>query len=405
MKRRDLKILFHTNAPWSHSGYSVEAKMLIKRMITDGWKTACSCNFGLQGSYIEWGGIPCYPTLNDPYGSDAVGQHAKDFGAHIIIPFQDIWTLNPQALFDINQKGYKIVPYCPIDKDPVPPNVASNLRFSHRIITFSRFGHKTLEDAGLTSTLILEGTDVNIYKSMDQQEMRKKYNIRSDVFVFGMIAANKENPPRKGFQEAIEAFKLFHDRHNEAVLIIHSNQVIPSGFPIVQFAQHLNIQKSVLFIADYNEIVKSSNIKCAEHYNTFDVLLHPSQTEGFGLTVIEAGSCGKLAIVNDSTSMPEMIVEGKTGFICKRAGRRFVNDLSYVDYADVPSLYECMEKAYKLVKEHPEKTMQDCRDHIMKNYNIDTIYNEKWVKILTELQDEIIPLNNEKTSSNISIAG
>ena len=390
MKRRDLRILFNTNALWAHSGYSVEAKMLIKRMIADGWKVAISCNYGLQGSMIEWEGITCYPQLNDPYGSDAILNHGKDFKADIIIPFQDIWTLNPQALHDMYQKGYKFVPYCPIDKSPVPPNVVSNLRFSHRIITFSRFGQKTLEEAGLTSTLILEGTDINTYKPMDKIEMRKKYNIRQDVFVFGMIAANKENPPRKGFQEAIEAFKLFHDKHKEAVLIIHSNQVVPTGFPIIQLAQYLGIQKNILFISDYEEIVKSSNQKCAEHYNTFDALLHPSQTEGFGLTVIEAGSCGKPVIVNDSTSMPEMIVEGKTGYVCKRASRRYTNDLSFVDVADVPSLYECMEKVYTLVKEHPEKTMQVCRNHIKEKYNIDTLYKDKWVIILEQLQEELI---------------
>src|SRR3989304_4834575 len=122
----------------------------------------------------------------------------------------------------------------------------------------------------------------------------------------------------------------------------------------------------------------------------FDCLLHPSQTEGFGLTVVEAQSAGIPVIINDCHSMPKLIIDGKTGFKCKKKKPKYTNDLSWVYPADVNSLYEQMEKVYKIIKENPKKVKTDCRNHIKKNFNIDTIYEEKWKPMLERLQLEIL---------------
>lgn len=53
-------------------------------------------------------------------------------------------------------------------------------------------------------------------------------------------------------------------------------------------------------------------------YQTADVLLFPTVREGFGLAAAEAMACGLPVVATDCSSLPELIDEGKGGFLCPR---------------------------------------------------------------------------------------
>lgn len=403
-KRRDLKFVWNSNGPHTNSGYGVETRDLLFRFVKDGWNAAAIAFWGSEGyPTYQYGHdliddrfkdirLKVYPKMDSPFGSDALAAHAIDYKADVVFTMQDVPNLDPANL---QQLRYWI-PYVPIDKDPCPPSVLDKLRYAYKIITFSKFGQDTLLKAGFTSTLILEGTDPELLKPMDKVQSRTDFGVPQEAFIFGMIAANKENPPRKSFQESLEAFKMFSDKHEEARLFIHSQQRGPGGFPVEDFARHLGILEKIIFTAPYHAVFNSDSKRIAKEMNCFDVLLHPSRTEGFGLTVIEAMSCGVPVIVNGTTSMPEMVIDGVTGFVCKPSNIGFWTlDNSYTYSPDVQSLYEKMEEAYALVKANPLGVAKACRDHILQNYNIDDIYKNSWVPFLEELQEEIIPLQKD----------
>ena len=398
-KRRDLKILWQSNAPFANSGYSVFTRDLLFRLLKDDWKVECSTmGAGVDAYPVIIHGedliddrfkgfkLKVYPKMYEAYGSDSLVFHGIQSKANVIFSMQDVWTLQSAEL----SKLKVWVSYVPIDKYPVPQNVIEKLQYAYKIITYSSFGQKALEEKGFTSTLIVEGTDTEIFKPMDKAEMRKKYGIPQDIFLFGMIGANKENPPRKGYQEVIEAFKLFCDKHPDARIFFHTQQVTPGGFPIKQLANTLGISNKFFFLDDYRGTFNSRSQDIAEEMNMFDVLLHPSQTEGFGLTPIEAMSCGIPAIVNDTTAMPEMVIPGKTGEICKTDRHRYTPDATWIWTADVQDLYECMERLYS--KLHQANTVaKDCRDHVFENYNIDKLFVEKWIPLFEQLQQDLLP--------------
>lgn len=390
MKRRDLKILWHSNAPWSFSGYGTFTGQLARRLKEDGWQIALSCNYGLQGTPIEWEGIKCYPTIADPMGGDSIVFHSQEFGANVVFVMQDVWTLNPSYLSQLKT----FIPYVPIDKSPVPPNVLANLRFAFKIISFAQFGHDELAKSGFASDLIVEGTDTEVFKPLNKKkELRQKMGLPETAFIWAVIGANKENPPRKGFQESIEGFKMFHDKHpDSAMFVSYAQQTNPGGFPIKEYAHYLGLDGVVFYPNDYLTAITGSSTMMNDFYNASDALLHPSQTEGFGLCIIEAQSAGIPAVVQDCHSMPALIKEGKTGFAAKTLHKRFVNDGSFVHVADSNSVYSCMEKVYKMVKDNPEQVAKDTRANIVDNFNIDTLVKEKWVPLLESLQDKLIPL-------------
>jgi glycosyltransferase involved in cell wall biosynthesis len=221
------------------------------------------------------------------------------------------------------------------------------------------------------------------------KDARTKLNLPQDMFLFGMIAANKENPPRKGFQEALEAFAEFNKNHPNSGIFFHTQQTSPTGFPIQQFASHLGIDKNIFFLNPYIATFKATSDNVAQEINACDAVLHPSMTEGFGLLVVEGQACGKPVIIQDCTSMPELIIPGKTGWMCGTQKKWWRNSGGYVHMADPISLHEQMEKVFEALSKK-NTIAEDARKNILENYNIDTIFKEQWIPFFEDLQEELL---------------
>ena len=395
MKRHDLKILLHGDAIWSQSGYAVFLDWFIRRLLLEGFQVSQAAKAGLAGHWIDYkmdeGTLRMYPSVDDPHASDSMFYGARHWGAHVAISMIDVWVIPPQWIQQLKSLGCRWIPYLPIDSSPVSPNTLRPLPLADKIITFSQFGQDQLIKHGFVSEMIHEGVDVNKLVPQNKVEAKKKVGIPPDVFLWGMIAANKENPPRKAFQEALEAFKMFSDVHPEARLFVGTQQISPSSFPIREYANYLGIIDKLFFPDQLFISVLATRDDVVNYYNAFDALLHPSQTEGFGLTVVEAQACGVPVVVNNAHSMPELIVEGKTGELSQPSSRWFTNAASFWEKPDVTSIYFAMEKIHKRIRENPAQVMQDCRNHVVENFNIDKIFKEQWLPYLEALQDEILP--------------
>jgi len=59
-------------------------------------------------------------------------------------------------------------------------------------------------------------------------------------------------------------------------------------------------------------------------------LIHPSVGECFGLSIVEALACGTNVIVSRDGAFPEIVIEGKTGFLCETF-EQYVNAVKNVD--------------------------------------------------------------------------
>ena len=343
-----------------------------------------SCFYGLEGGAITVNGLKCYPKMGQPWGSDAAYYHQQDYKADCVITFQNPWPMNPNLLYKI--KNW--VAYVPIEFDP--PNLPNIERLSkaYRLISLSKFGYKSLKKVGLQSTLIEEAVDTEVFTPLDGKALRKEMGIPQEDFVFGMVAANKDNPPRKAFQHCMDAFARFHKNHPKSAMYFHVLLQQDGGFPIQDYAKHLGISKKIFFTPPYNMMFKSPHPVINKIMNTFDVLLNPSSGEGFGLPIVEAQSVGVPVIVNNWTSMPELVEAGVTGEICDHGYKQWLNLKTFSAMPDLDSLYAKMELLYKYARD--EKTKTACRQRVLKNYDMNTRVKENWIPFLTKLQDELL---------------
>lgn len=61
-----------------------------------------------------------------------------------------------------------------------------------------------------------------------------------------------------------------------------------------------------------------SREELVEVYNRCDILLLPSRLEGFGYAVAEAMACGKPVVCTNGSSLPELLIDQKGGFLCEQ---------------------------------------------------------------------------------------
>lgn len=382
IKEKKLRILWSSNAPWSTSGYGQITQELLPYIRDEGYNVALSNFFGLMGGKIILDNMLQYPVVNHTYGSDAMVLHGKDFEADITISLADQWVLHPNDL----QQTRRYIPWCPVDHDPVPLGVLNNLRFAYRVIAMSKHGQKELARNGIASTYIPHTVNTELFKPMDKVERKQKAGINPDTFVVGMIAANKDNPPRKSFQEALDAFKMFLQKQPNSVIYIHSNPEFPGGFNFKQYADFIGIGNRLIFPDPYILNFNTPKESMPLIINTFDVLLAPSVSEGFAIPIIEALSCGVPVITTNFTAMPEHVVHGKTGYIVKVAYKRFTPQGSYNGIPDVLDIHNGLVEIYKKDR---VKMGEEARKFAIENYDTKRIFETKWKRFLASLEAEV----------------
>lgn len=90
--------------------------------------------------------------------------------------------------------------------------------------------------------------------------------------------------------------------------------LIAGGGPLrdelAEHARRLGIAETVVFTGYVAEEDK------AAHFNLADVFFFPSAMEGFGLSVAEAMSSGLPVVTSNRGSIPELAIDGETGFVC-----------------------------------------------------------------------------------------
>lgn len=306
-----MNINWLSNAPWSSTGYGNQTRLFTPRIKQLGHDVSITAFYGLEGAVLNWGGMRVYPRAYHPYGQDVASANAQHAKADIMISLMDAWVCDPK------QYRVKWVPWFPIDMEPLPPPVKDKVQYAYERIVFSKFGASMMEQAGLTYLYVPHGVETNTYMPIDRKQARQLVNLPDDKFIVGMVAANKGNPSRKALCQNITGFRMFHEKHKDSVLYLHTQKSEfgeNAGVNLPEFVayQGLEIGKDVIFADQYQGIIGFPDEYMNALYNAFDVHLLVSMGEGFGIPILEAQAAGCPVIVGDWTSMSELCFSGWT---------------------------------------------------------------------------------------------
>ncbi len=318
-KPRGLRIGWFSNSAHVRTGYGVQCKYIMPGLadMPEVEEVVQLSFYGTTGGTCtqRFGGktFTVVPMIDsDPWGNDHIAQYAIEHQLDAIISLCDIWPLNEQW-----GSGFRWLPYCPIDVMPVPEKFQQRLRNAYLPITYAQHGRDALDALGIENVYIPHGCDTSIYRPMprSQKAFRRQMDwpqAAIDGYVYGMVAANKGYPPRKGFPEAFEAFARVAAEHDDVWLYLHTLMGAQHGGPdLVQMARDYGIADRVL--APNQHLYQSGaydDTDMARLYNCFDVLLAPSYSEGFGIPLIEAQANGVPVITTNAFAMSELCGAG-----------------------------------------------------------------------------------------------
>lgn len=139
----------------------------------------------------------------------------------------------------------------------------------------------------------------------------KNYNSRQNIVGYLGIL-NK----RKGICNLIKAMRIIKDKKIDCRL------VVVGGGPLLEYIKskvvNFGLEKTVDLRGriDYSELAK--------YYNEMKLFILPSYAEGIPSTIFEAMACGTPVLATSVGGIPDIVVDGQTGFVIKSVDPQFI---------------------------------------------------------------------------------
>ncbi len=303
-----------TDSPYSSTGYGQVMYSLLKRWQKYkgfefkhiGWQSWERQHKRAEGYYV-------LPRAKQDYGYDVLLTHILKEKPDILLTLCDVgWQSGYiNIVREAKKKGWQgtWMAYIPIDSNVIAwtwDNIFANIDV---IIAMSKWGYKQIKSVGTANELYMipHGVDLNIYKPLDKQKLKKKGGLDN----FFVIGACGRNQIRKMWVYLLKGFARFAQDKNDVLLLLHTDEDPPAGMNAgwsIPYLTHLyNITNKVKLTVPKLSVVDRlyiSHEKINKIYNLFDVMCFPTGGEGFGLPILEAQASG----------VPVMTTAFTTGF-------------------------------------------------------------------------------------------
>ena len=204
--------------------------------------------------------------------------------------------------------------------------------------------------------VVPNGIDILKFKPQNKMQLRRELDLPQNAYIFTFVANNPTKNPFKDYDTLLRSLYFLNKKTRKKVLYL-----------AVGMTEQDDLDKDVAikaipYIKDQAELAK--------YYSLSDVYLHAAKAENFPLTILEALSCGIPVITTAVGGIPEIIENGKNGFLVAKGDAK-----------------DMAEKALKLImnKELYKKCSLQARKDASEKYSL-----EKMSRAYLDYYDEII---------------
>lgn len=145
--------------------------------------------------------------------------------------------------------------------------------------------------------------DERVYQKKHLPSLKKEYGIQADEKVIIHVSNFRKV---KRVPDVVKAFHLIQQKIPAKLLLVGDG---PEVTVVSKLVKSLQLEDKVLFLG------KQDNLD--QLYSISDLLFLLSQKESFGLVLLEAMACGVPCIGTRVGGIPEVIEDGKTGYIAE----------------------------------------------------------------------------------------
>lgn len=220
------------------------------------------------------------------------------------------------------------------------------------VLTPSIYMAKYLNEIGIQSTQAIHlGVDLNIF-TMDKKDLsfRKRLNLCEDKIILLFVGRFSKE---KQIHRLIDVLKILNYQYSNKYHLI-----LVGGGPEEEKIKNMNLNDVTIlpYCHDKEELAKI--------YNSSDIFITASDSETFGLCLLEAQSCGLPVVALEHTSIPEVVYRKE--FLAK-------DTQDFADKIQIVSNILC------------EKFRREIRDFSVNNFSWDKTF-EKLFYIYQELR-------------------
>ncbi|OJW83995.1 MAG: N-acetyl-alpha-D-glucosaminyl L-malate synthase BshA [Bacteroidetes bacterium 46-16] len=162
----------------------------------------------------------------------------------------------------------------------------------------------------------------------------------------------------KRVEDVVRVFELVHERMPSKLLMIGDG---PERQHIEELCRTLRVCNDIRFLGKQEHI--------SEIFSISDLFILPSLTESFGLSALEAMACGIPVISTNTGGLPEINVQGKTGYL-----------------SDVGDVHDMAEKAVYIL-ENDDRLQQFKDAAILHARNFE---KQRIIPLYEQLYDKVI---------------
>jgi len=214
-----------------------------------------------------------------------------------------------------------ILYYVPVDGTNVPPLWTEPIPKVTTTLTMSKHG-ATFFDSEET---VWHGADTELFWPIwekpkttttgltitTKEEAKAAFGYSADSFLIGRVDSNSE---RKDYASMIKALWPLMEKHEEVIAHLHCQNEGGTGIrfdPLL--SRNPNVDPDRFFFPGLHNSFEGWAIQDLNVlYSAFDLFVSTSRGEGFGLTLLEAASCGIPIVAQDVSAIPEVCGPGAT---------------------------------------------------------------------------------------------
>lgn len=322
------------------------------------------------------------------------------FEPEVIVSIEDVPA--PEYVYDLTTTtgnfvaGGILIHNCPIDHDPVPQRVLDCLEGAYLPLTYSKWGHTMLRNAGVPNRYIAHGVETNTFRILDDGEVARfrQQVLGNPEHLTIMVAANKGFPDRKAFQVQLRAWAAFAKDKPGARLVLHTEPTqMYGGIDFAALTRNLGIENKVIFPPRYEYFKGFPAEYMALFYNAADILLGASMSEGFGIPLIEAQACGTPVITTNFSAMPELV---RWGAAVDPLDVFWTPMNSWQAWPNHAAITEALQMHYAEWEANGKRNdpakRQFAQDAIHSEYSWDMLVREQWHPLVKRIAEEAVPV-------------
>ncbi len=260
----------------------------------------------------------------DMFAQESAFFTIQHFKPDIVVAINDVWALYHYN-FLRNRKDFVYVPYLAVDSECFPMLIHAQkpgmppidtLKFfalNDETVVFTNFAKKEVDKTVALATdggklakdikIIPHGVDINAFKPLDnKKELRKKYFQIDDDNVF-LIGCVQRNQPRKRMDAIFQTLKILKDKYENKgrKIMVHFHCAMNDnlGWDLPHLGKVYGVLDSCVFD---NKLAPGMGVPVDvlnEIINCYDIHLTLTNSEGWGLPILETMSAGIPNVITD----------------------------------------------------------------------------------------------------------